>query len=352
MDRINTASKAVDLFGVGKHGWKNRNVATGVEPTDFNAEWCNGVQEEELAIIEGAGIVPDAAVRTQVRQAIKRLFGGNVTTVNFAASPFQLTADHAGLVLVDAAAGNVVINLPAANVLVGLPYTFRRTDTTANTVTVNRAGADTIDEGGTSFALGSKAVQGVRSNGVAAWSTVTQRAAAAQKFTASGTFTVPSGVSIVYISMSGGGGGGGGGASAGRGGGGGGAHAVLKEPVVVTSGAAIAVTIGANGLGGASNISGTAGGTSSFGAFISTPGGTGGFEGSAGAGGDAGGSGGGYGQLGSLGGSGAGSVFGAVTHTPLGAAGYRAGGHGAGGSGGNTGQPGGNGSAGFVLVEW
>ncbi|OZA53014.1 phage tail protein [Polaromonas sp. 17-63-33] len=154
MDRINTASKAVDLFGAGKHGWKNRNVATGVEPTDFNAEWCNGVQEEALAIIEGAGIVPDAAVRTQVRQAIKRLTGGNVTTVNFAASPFALTADHAGLVLVDAAAGNVVINLPAANVIAAkLEFSFVRSDATANTVTVNRAGADSFLGGATSFTL-------------------------------------------------------------------------------------------------------------------------------------------------------------------------------------------------------
>ncbi|MDO8776190.1 MAG: phage tail protein [Burkholderiaceae bacterium] len=154
MDRINTASKAVDLFGAGKHGWKNRNVATGVEPTDFNAEWCNAQQEEKMSVIEGAGVVPAAGVFTQLRQALKRMFGGNVTTVNFAASPFALNADHAGLVLVDAAAGNVVINLPAVNVIAAkLEFSFVRSDASANTVTVNRAGADSFVGGTTSFTL-------------------------------------------------------------------------------------------------------------------------------------------------------------------------------------------------------
>lgn len=177
MQRISTATKALDLFGAGKHGFKNGDLATGILPTDLDAAWFNGTQEELLSIIEGAGIAADAVVLTQVRQAIKRLAGGNVTSVNLAASPFALTADHAGLVLVDATAGNVVINLPAANVLAGLPYAFRRTDATANTVTVNRAGADTIDEGGASFTLTSKAVQAVRSNGASTWSTVTSVAA-------------------------------------------------------------------------------------------------------------------------------------------------------------------------------
>lgn len=104
-------------------------------------------------------------------KALKALFGGNVTTVNFAASPFALTADHAGMVLVDAAGGNVVINLPAANVLAGLSYQFRRVDASANTVTVNRAGADLIDEVFTSLTPSPKHVQNLRSSG-AAWVTV------------------------------------------------------------------------------------------------------------------------------------------------------------------------------------
>lgn len=186
MDFIQTSNKQVDKFGPGKHGFSAGNPAGGVQATYFSPEWADGVQQELINIVEGAGVVPTAAVLTQVRQAIKRIAGSNVTTVNFAASPFALNADHAGLVLVDATAGNVVINLPAANVLAGLPYAFRRTDTSVNTVTVNRAGADTIDEGGVSFALTSKAIQQVRSNGATTWSTVAP-VAATQAETNAGT---------------------------------------------------------------------------------------------------------------------------------------------------------------------
>lgn len=186
MQRISTITKVLDLFGAGKHGFRDGDLATGILPTDLDAAWFNGAQEELLAIIEGAGIAADAAVLTQVRQAIKRLAGANVTTVNFAASPFALTADHAGMVLVDATAGNVVINLPAANVLAGLPYAFRRVDTTANTVTVNRAGADTVDEGGVSFTLTSKGVQKIGADGISKWVTVIP-VAASQAETNAGT---------------------------------------------------------------------------------------------------------------------------------------------------------------------
>ncbi|MDP1887946.1 phage tail protein [Polaromonas sp.] len=73
MDRINTSTKSENLFGAGKHGWKNGNVGLGIVPTDFNAEWFNGVQEELLKIIESAGIVPDGATHAQVYQAIEQL---------------------------------------------------------------------------------------------------------------------------------------------------------------------------------------------------------------------------------------------------------------------------------------
>lgn len=153
------------------------NPGTGTPSTKPGAYWYHMITEEMRAVIAAAGIAATQSDLTQMSQALRRVAGGNVTTVNFAASPFQLTADHAGMVLVDAAGGNVVINLPAANVLTGLPYAFRRTDASVNTVTVNRAGADTIDEGGVSFSLTSKAIQQVRSNGVTTWSTVTPVAA-------------------------------------------------------------------------------------------------------------------------------------------------------------------------------
>lgn len=173
MDRINTATKAVDLYGAGKHGFKNSNVGLGTPATDFNAEWANGVQEEHLNVIEAAGIVPAIATLTQMRQAIKRLAGANLRTITVV-GPTALTADDAGVVLLDATANAVTVTLPAANLVTAVPleFVFVRLDTTANAVTVNRAGADTFVGGGTSVTLvGRGMLRSIRTNAAALWVT-------------------------------------------------------------------------------------------------------------------------------------------------------------------------------------
>jgi hypothetical protein len=71
MDRISTLTKVLDLFGIGKPGFRDGDLATGVVSTDLNAAWFNGVQEELLAIIEAAGIAPSAATYTQVAKALQ-----------------------------------------------------------------------------------------------------------------------------------------------------------------------------------------------------------------------------------------------------------------------------------------
>ena len=172
MDRINTDTKAVDLFGAGKHGFRNGDLSIGVYPTDLDEDWFNGAQEELMSVIEDAGVVPDIAVHTKVKQAIKRLFGGNITTVNAANSPLALTADNAGLVIMDATGGNISATLPAANAVTGAPLRFKfvRMDASANTATINRAGADTFVNGGTSFALvGLGDYRAIESNAGALW---------------------------------------------------------------------------------------------------------------------------------------------------------------------------------------
>lgn len=171
MQRIATATKAVDLYGVGKHGFKDGNLGLGITPTDFEAAWANGIQEEIVNVIEAAGIVASGAALTQVRQAIKRLFGGNVRTIT-AAGPTALTADDAGLVMIDATANNVAITLPAVNVVTGAPifFQFIRLDATANTATVSRAGADTFSGGATSFTLsGLNDYRSVAGDSVSKW---------------------------------------------------------------------------------------------------------------------------------------------------------------------------------------
>ena len=80
-----------------------------------------------------------------------------------------------------------------------------------------------------------------------------------QIFTASGTFTAPTGITKVYLSIIGGGGGGG----SGRGGGGGAGQCTLNKPYTVVAGNSYTVTIGAGGAGGTGS-NGSAGGTTSF----------------------------------------------------------------------------------------
>lgn len=100
-----------------------------------------------------------------------------------------------------------------------------------------------------------------------------------QVFTANGTFTVPSGVTKLKVTVVGGGGGGGGGrgingAQVGGGGGGGGGAAIAYISSPLSS---YSVTVGGGGsAGGASDSFAGTGGTSSFGSVCSATGGTGG----------------------------------------------------------------------------
>jgi len=100
-----------------------------------------------------------------------------------------------------------------------------------------------------------------------------------QLFTASGSWTAPTGVTRAYAVVIGGGGGGQGGINSSCAGdsppGGFGGAAVGM--VTVTPGTTYTITIGGGGTGGVSGAqSGTSGGTSSFGALMSATGGAGG----------------------------------------------------------------------------
>lgn len=75
MRRIDTLNKATDLFGSGKHGWKNGTPGTGDRPTEGKAEWFNSVQEEVSGTIEFAGDVLAPAQSDQLRKAIQKLAG-------------------------------------------------------------------------------------------------------------------------------------------------------------------------------------------------------------------------------------------------------------------------------------
>lgn len=215
------------------------------------------------------------------------------------------------------------------------------------------------------------------------------------RFTANGSFTVPSGVTQIWVSGCAAGGGGGGGGSnntgnaAGSGGSGGGAgQSTIREPFTVTPGAVLAITIGSAGSGGSGGVqgsnnatAGTSGGNTIVGTLITLTGGSAGLAGTQGSASTAPGPAGGPGfpaggdasdgssptastGLGWAGVSGAGgsSKFGGggqASRAAVGNPGKPGDGFGSGGGGGsgfyNAGGPGrggGAGTGGFVLIEY
>lgn len=180
-----------------------------------------------------------------------------------------------------------------------------------------------------------------------------------QVFTASGTWTVPTCVTKARVTVVGGGGGGGG--SQGSGGAGGGVAIDIISGL--TAGSVIDVTIGAAGIAGAVGGDGVAGGTSSFGSYVSATGGAAGLEdsgvsssGGTGVGGTlniTGQSGSGYISAGvAYGGFGGGVPGFGSSGTFADETGSGGTGYGAGGGGGGTSAAGVAGKAGIVIVEW
>lgn len=210
-----------------------------------------------------------------------------------------------------------------------------------------------------------------------AWETVgwlTHTAACMQRFTASGTFTVPA--ETVWVTMVGGGGGGGDAADAtnvgggGGGGGGSGRYVYRRKVTGLTVGSTVNVTVGSGGTA----VPPVPGGSSSFGSHVTVLGGGVGVSASmvfGGAGGQPSGTCGATGGEGANYASGSGGTGGSNPFGQGGSGGARSGsggvqgggglngtGYGAGGGGGGGGRltgffaRGGLGTSGIVIVEW
>ncbi|MER2604840.1 MAG: hypothetical protein ABTQ29_03340 [Siculibacillus sp.] len=80
MDRINGAN-TVDIGGE-RRGFRSQNKAAGVAGTELAAAWFNAVQEEILAVIEGADIVPQSGVWHQLRDAIGEMIATATSEVD------------------------------------------------------------------------------------------------------------------------------------------------------------------------------------------------------------------------------------------------------------------------------
>lgn len=104
-----------------------------------------------------------------IRQATGTTRDAAATIRNLKAitSTTTLTWQDQGFVLVDATAGNVIINLPPASDRAS--FKFRRSDASANTVTINRAGTDTIESGTSVTLIGGNAQRDLISDGVSKW---------------------------------------------------------------------------------------------------------------------------------------------------------------------------------------
>lgn len=297
--------------------------------------------EAELAIAGGAGqfftnadlAAGDITIR--VDASARKLYLGAGTGI----APLAVT--NTGLLIYGATSGSTAIQ--AAAVASGTLTLPSATDTL-----IGRATADTI----TNKTVGTGGLAGL---------TVSK-----QIFTASGTFTVPAGVTSAKCTVVGAGAAGGGSTTGTAGGGGGGGGTAVKWLTGLTPGNTILVTVGTGGTG-VSNATGNAGGNSSIASGTQT---IGTVTGNGGGGGTSGGSGGGggassggdlnsTGQDGnnglnaSFGGAGGcstmgGSGRGATAFT--GQAGYLYGGAG-GGSQGAT-FAGGAGANGVVIIEW
>jgi len=144
-------------------------------------------------------------------------------------------------------------------------------NTTGNTLTKSTLTAGsgiTITNGTGSITI---AASGGGGGGFSSW----------QVFTSSGTFTVPTGITKVKVTVVGGGGGGGAlAAYDGNVGGGGGGGTAMEIISGLTPGGTVSVTVGAGGAGaagGGGGSNGGSGGTSSFGAYCSATGGGGGI---------------------------------------------------------------------------
>lgn len=268
-----SATNTIDLGG-GRLGHRDRNTASGIPGTGLQAGFFNNLQEELAAIVEGVGLSLNGADMDQVWQSLGRLTGRQLQTVTASAT---LTADS-GTVLVSAAAGNVTITLPAAAALAGTvagvavvrsqQLTLMRTDTTANTVTIQRAGSDKLGAAGTAtnYLLGVSERLRILSDGVDAWHLASCNLLGRRRhiMSSSGDFTVPAFVERIAVRVKGGGGGGGG-CPANGSAGGGGEGGTAEGDLVVTPGAVMSGVVGAAGAAGTASGDGGNGGNTTFG---------------------------------------------------------------------------------------
>ncbi len=287
MDRINSNYMA-SLSPGSRRAFQDVNGTTVPNGTQVNAAFLNGVQEELLAVQEAAGLTASGSNNAQVLQGIRRLAAANYTSLvqSVVGSTVTLTADNAGRIAVDATAGNMTITLPLAAAGNGtvaavatvnsLQFEIYRVDNSSFTVTLVKAGSDSIAFGGVNssgLVLPALTQAFMFSDGVSSWLTAMPPAtvqAPAQVYWAtagSRNWTVPPGVTSIRATLCGAGGGGGGTKNSGDGATGGAGSSEATFVLTVAPGEVLTVNTGAGGTagtGGNPPTNGGAGGATSI----------------------------------------------------------------------------------------
>lgn len=104
MQRITTESAAIDLFGPGKHGFRDGNPDLGVLSTQLNALWFNGVQEELMSVIDPNDDSPfhQLAGAIQSGRLIAATAGGTANALTATFTPAIDRLSHGQLLVVRA----------------------------------------------------------------------------------------------------------------------------------------------------------------------------------------------------------------------------------------------------------
>lgn len=91
MLRIATATKAANLFGAGKDGFKDGDAVSGVVATDLEAKFFNHIQEAVVRTIEAAGLVLSGTDYDQFNAALNLIFA-KLLSPTFTGTPAGPTA--------------------------------------------------------------------------------------------------------------------------------------------------------------------------------------------------------------------------------------------------------------------
>lgn len=285
---INQSNAAVVLKGAATTG------ATLVAGEKAVVAW-NGSDFVTVASSVFSGTVPVASGGTgQTTYTNGQLLIGNTTGNTLtkatltAGSGVTITNGTGSITIAATGSGGTVTNVGTSNgpapinglTLTGGPITGSGTVTLGGGVNVSTitTGILPVANGGTGVNAAGTSGNVLTSNGTAWVSQAGAVASNIQTFSATGTYTKPTGAKFVMVEIWGAGGGGSGGSQPNVGGtGGGGGAYVTRTYAAPEVGATETVTIGAGGPGGGSSSPGTDGGISNFGSLLFAGGGTSGL---------------------------------------------------------------------------